>query len=178
MSTWMEDTNIVYGDSTSQSTAAYNTYYYGTAMSGNRSVTFNQIPALTKKITVVFDQVSTNGTSPIIIQVGSYYSGIVTSGYSSMGSTNWTTLAQTTGLLTMQANNSVSWNSGVYTLAIVNGATMAYAWSGTMAQGQSYIGTGQGAISLGNPVYYLRITTLNGTDLIQNGYVNIIQHCA
>ena len=178
MSTQIGVSGVTFSDSTVQHTASSITQTFLAGPFSNTYLDFQNLSPYVKKITVMFHQVSTSGTSPIIIRVGSFYSGIVTSGYSSMGSTNWTTLAQTTGLLTMQANNSVLWNSGVYTLAIVNGATMAYAWSGTMAQGQSYIGTGQGAISLGNPVYYLRITTLNGTDLIQNGYVNIIQHCA
>ena len=177
MSTWMEDTNIVYGDSTSQSTAAYNTYYYGTAMSGNRSVTFNQIPALTKKITVVFDQVSTNGTSPIIIQVGTV------SGYSSMGSTNWTTYGSGAGLLTMQANANTLYNSGVYTLSSLGRAAPGpgpsiygfWSYSGTMSQYPSYIGTGQGGFSTyGSSLNSITITTLNGTDTFTGGITNII----
>ena len=175
MSTWMEDTNIVYGDSTSQSTAAYNTYYYGTAMSGNRSVTFNQIPALTKKITVVFDQVTTNGTSPIIIQAGTVY------GYSSMGSTNWTTLSSAAGLLTMQANANTLYNSGVYTLSSlgttspVEGSVGYWSYSGTMSQYPSYIGTGQGGFSTyGSSLNSITITTLNGTDTFTGGITNII----
>ena len=173
MSTWMGDTNIVYGDSTSQSTAAYTTYYYGTAMSGKQSVTFTLFPT-TKKITVVFDQVTTNGTSPIIIQAGTVY------GYSSMGSTNWTTLSSAAGLLTMQANANTLYNSGVYTLSSlgttspVEGSVGYWSYSGTMSQYPSYIGTGQGGFSTRSGVYSITITTLNGTDTFTGGITNII----
>ena len=174
MSTWMGDTNIVYGDSTSQSTAAYTTYYYGTAMSGKQSVTFTLFPT-TKKITVVFDQVTTNGTSPIIIQAWPVY------GYSSMGSTNWTTLSSAAGLLTMQANANTLYNSGVYTLSSlgttspVEGSVGYWSYSGTMSQYPSYIGTGQGGFSTyGSSLNSITITTLNGTDTFTGGITNII----
>ena len=169
----MGDTNIVYGDSTSQSTAAYTTYYYGTAMSGKQSVTFTLFPT-TKKITVVFDQVTTNGTSPIIIQAGTVY------GYSSMGSTNWTTLSSAAGLLTMQANANTLYNSGVYTLSSlgttspVEGSVGYWSYSGTMSQYPSYIGTGQGGFSTQGSLYSITITTLNGTDTFTGGITNII----
>ena len=174
MSTWMGDTNIVYGDSTSQSIAAYTTYYYSTAMSGKRSVTFTPMPA-TNKITVVFDQVTTNGTSPIIIQAWPVY------GYSSMGSTNWTTLSSAAGLLTMQANANTLYNSGVYTLSSlgttspVEGSVGYWSYSGTMSQYPSYIGTGQGGFSTyGSSLNSITITTLNGTDTFTGGITNII----
>ena len=175
MSTWMGDTNIVYGDSTSQSTAAYTTYYYGTAMSGKQSVTFTLFPT-TKKITVVFDQVTTNGTSPIIIQAWPVY------GYSSMGSTNWTTLSSAAGLLTMQANANTLYNSGVYTLSSLGRAAPGpgpsiygfWSYSGTMSQYPSYIGTGQGGFSTQGSLYSITITTLNGTDTFTGGITNII----
>ena len=170
----MGDTNIVYGDSTSQSTAAYTTYYYGTAMSGKQSVTFTLFPT-TKKITVVFDQVTTNGTSPIIIQAWPVY------GYSSMGSTNWTTLSSAAGLLTMQANANTLYNSGVYTLSSlgttspVEGSVGYWSYSGTMSQYPSYIGTGQGGFSTyGSSLNSITITTLNGTDTFTGGITNII----
>ena len=170
----MGDTNIVYGDSTSQSIAAYTTYYYGTAMSGKQSVTFTLFPT-TKKITVVFDQVTTNGTSPIIIQAWPVY------GYSSMGSTNWTTLSSAAGLLTMQANANTLYNSGVYTLSSlgitspVQGSVGYWSYSGTMSQYPSYIGTGQGGFSTyGSSLNSITITTLNGTDTFTGGITNII----
>ena len=170
----MGDTNIVYGDSTSQSIAAYTTYYYSTAMSGKRSVTFTPMPA-TNKITVVFDQVTTNGTSPIIIQAWPVY------GYSSMGSTNWTTLSSAAGLLTMQANANTLYNSGVYTLSSlgitspVQGSVGYWSYSGTMSQYPSYIGTGQGGFSTyGSSLNSITITTLNGTDTFTGGITNII----
>jgi hypothetical protein len=141
------------------------------------SVDFTGIPSWAKRITVVLQGVSTNGTSGLMIQVGTS-SGLVTSGYSSVADimeagvspSNWTTgfgMENTTG-------NSAGWFRN-YTCTLVNISSNNWVFSiiggVTVSVGLSI---GGGNVSLGGILDRVRLTTLNGTDQFDAGSVNIV----
>jgi hypothetical protein len=66
------------------------------ASTSGTSIDFTSIPAWVKKITVMFDRVSTNGTSFVQVQLGTS-GGFVITGYVSAASNTGTGISSTTG---------------------------------------------------------------------------------
>lgn len=139
------------------------------------SVDFTGIPAWAKRITVMFNGVSTNGSSSFLIQLGDS-GGIETSGYSSMGMNhNTSTLGgatSTAGFIMaggLVAANTYGGNCVICTL----GSNIWTAFGGFSGSG------GQGTLGSGNKTLSdvldrVRITTVNGTDTFDAGSINII----
>lgn len=148
------------------------------ASTSGTSIDFTGIPAGVKRITVVFNGVSTTGTSNYLIQIGA---GSVTStGY----------LAYSTYAGGANAAAGVSSTAGY----IINGASAANLWYGTMVlvnisgniwvashsfglttTGPTIYGvTGGGSVSLSGTLDRVRLTTVNGTDAFDAGSINIL----
>jgi len=148
----------------------------GTAVSATgTSVDFTGIPSWVKRITVMLDQVSTNGTSLPIVQIGDS-GGVEVSGY--LGSAVNITNAVTT------SNNSTGFklmDSGAATV-VHNGSCILHIASGTTWVFMSNIGNsdvarfclGAGSKSLSATLDRIRLTTVNGTDTFDAGTVNIL----
>jgi outer membrane murein-binding lipoprotein Lpp len=142
------------------------------------AVDFTSIPSWVKRITVVFNGISTNGTSIPIVQIGDS-GGFETSGYSSSVSRISTTVVTTTsssGFLIAAAWDNTYDPSGVITLALINGTTNTWAFAINAAPNSSATHTlvGAGAKSLSATLDRLRITASNGTDTFDAGVVNIL----
>jgi hypothetical protein len=154
------------------------------ATTSGTSISFTGIPSSVKRITIMFQGVSTSGTGLLILQIGT--GGVAeTTGY-------------TGGGLTMQNNNS--YNSYAYATSSfqLDGVTPAaayarhgkvvldlygsntwyeshntFTWT-TTAMTSTYAGTsGSGFKALAGALDMLRITTSNGTDTFDNGSINI-----
>lgn len=146
------------------------------ASTSGTSIDFNNIPSWVKRITVMWAGVSTNGTSNVIVQIGSS-GGIKTSGYVGAGTSfaaAGATLAMSTGFLTSvdtqaaQTRNGssvltlLSNNTWTYTSVLGNpGATVGILWAG-------------GHADLGATLDRIRITTVDGTDTFDAGSINIL----
>lgn len=145
------------------------------ASTSGTSIDFTSIPSWVKRITVMFNDVSTNSTSPVLLQVGS--GSVTTTGYSGStfsvfassgyGVSNYTTGF---GLGTDSANGYSRQGSLVLTLQRSN----VWICSGIIGQNDTaranMVG---GAISLGGALDRVRITTSNGTDTFDAGSINI-----
>jgi hypothetical protein len=150
------------------------------ASTSGTSITFTGIPAWAKRITVMFNGVSTSGTSRMQLQLGS--GSVTTTGY----------LSQASGIGST-GNNTVT--SGVITTGFVlNGYApiASQAYSGNMVftniSGNIWIGSGVlsentgnvgvtmmgGTISLSNILDRVVVTTVNGTDTFDAGSINIM----
>ena len=139
---------------------------------------FTGIPSWVKRITVMLVGVSTNGASPVILQLGDS-GGIETSGYVG-GSANiyGTNLAQvggySTGFTTI-ASGAALVRSGTFTLSLANALTNT--WTMSSVIGESSSGgaiNGGGYKALTDVLDRVRLTTVNGTDLFDAGSVNIL----
>jgi hypothetical protein len=138
------------------------------------SIDFTGIPSWVKRITVMFNGVSTNGSSQVIIQLGDS-GGVETSGY--VGAASYSTAAST------------SWSSGIM-WADTSSAAAAYARHGTFVisnlTSNVWAAFGVNANSIGNTFVTsgtkelsatldrVRITTVNGTDVFDAGSINIM----
>jgi hypothetical protein len=145
------------------------------ASTSGTSVDFTGIPSWVKRVTVMFNGVSTNGGSQIQFQLGTS-SGVETSGYS--GGAGYATSAfsaNSSGFLyadTASANSSYARTGAFYFTTMGSNV-----WAVT---GNSYTTSGAvmfsmaGAKTLSGTLDRIRITTVNGTDTFDAGSINIL----
>lgn len=141
------------------------------ATTSGTSIDFTSIPSWVKKISIMFNGVSTSGTSPIIVQIGN--AGVDTSGY--LGSTQTTSSAinATTGFGIEQSRAAVSVIGGRADLNLIG----SNVWTFSAMTGRSdsaAMNWGGGNKTLAAALTNLRITTAGGTDTFDAGSVNII----
>jgi hypothetical protein len=136
------------------------------------AVDFTAIPSWVKRITVMLNNVSTNGSSNIIIQIGS--TTFLTSGYSGGASNQAGVIVSNStgfGIVVSTATPSDN-NHGTAILGIFSGNTWSeYSNVVSTAQGRAWYGAG--TASLSGSLDRVRITTVNGTDTFDAGTINI-----
>jgi hypothetical protein len=144
------------------------------ASTSGTSIDFTSIPSWVKRITLLMNQVSTNGSSIFRVQLGTS-SGVTTSGYygnvvDAGGSVRAT---YTDGFsLALYGNASYTFNG---TLFIHNISSNVWMIMGTIGPSTNDAGgTVCGGISLAATLDRVRLTTVNGTDTFDNGSVNIL----
>jgi hypothetical protein len=144
------------------------------ASTSGTSIDFTSIPSWVKRITVMFNGVSTNGTSVILVQLGA--GSVTTSGYLGTASINTSatlTAAYTTGFGISQQTAATDTQYGTYIITNINSNN----WVSSVSMADpSRPATSQGAgfISLGGALDRVRITTVNGTDTFDAGSINIL----
>lgn len=148
------------------------------ASTSGTSIDFTGIPSWVKRITVMFNGVSTNGTSAVQIQIGS--GSVTTSGYNSkagnMQGTSVDSGSSTTGF--PECNDSaagyVRWGQMILSLQTSN--TWVYSsLMGVDNSGNNRIHWGGGSSSnLSGPLDRVRITTVGGTNTFDAGSINIL----
>jgi hypothetical protein len=147
------------------------------ATTSGTSIDFTGIPSWSKKITVIFNNVSTTGISPVQVQIGagaaetSGYAG-ATITYNTAGNSSSTA---TTGFLLDNGTAPTAAAARVGTVTIYNISgniwitSGVYGFTNTTIMGSlSYSKTTSGTLDR------IRITTVNGTDTFDAGSVNIL----
>lgn len=131
---------------------------------------FTGIPAWAKRITVMFNGVSTSGTSNYLVQIGSGSTTIT--GYVSGVATGTSYASYTTGFGIVNSILAVDAFSGVVTINLISGAS--YVAQSVINRPGSNIMSGTGLVTLAGTLDRVRITTVNGTDTFDAGSVNIL----
>lgn len=140
------------------------------------AIDFTSIPSWAKRITVMFDGVSTNGTDGIIIQLGDS-GGVETTGYATNGSsvdgTNATSFANpTSGFPAVRAAAAAS----VYVGSVVIERMSGNKWIARGVVGNSG-GSSQfycsGSKTLSDVLDRVRLTTTGGANTFDAGTVNV-----
>lgn len=150
----------------------------GTAVSASgTSVAFTGIPSWVKRITVMLNGVSTNGTSLPQIQLGTGASPTyTTSGYLGSTSDVATTVGTTqhsSGFLLQAAGSAANVIQGAVTLNNITGNT--WVAFGVAARSNTIVTNPiSGAVPLAAVLTAVRITTVNGTDTFDAGTINIL----
>jgi hypothetical protein len=148
--------------------------FLGTAKAATGTFVDFDIPAGVKRVTVMFDGVSTNGASYIQIQVGA--GAFQTSGYAATGKnlsdTTLSTITSTTGFTLGYSQASESYQ-GLYTLMPVNGNTWLIAGVNHSIGATSRSNVASGRVTLSDILDRIRITTVNGTDQFDAGTINV-----
>ena len=147
------------------------------ASTSGTSIDFTGIPSGVKRITVMFNGVSTSGSSVIQIQIGS--TTFTTTGYvSSTGAINLGTgqAGSTTGFAITAGTGATASQSGAITLSLLNASTYNWVSSGNLMYTTTTgaIQLSAGAVTLSGVLDRVRITTVNGTDTFDAGSINIL----
>jgi len=150
------------------------------ASTSGTSIDFTGIPSWVKRITVMFNGVSTNAAGSLVqIQLGA--GSIVTTGYTGSGvvlinSPNIGIGSITSGLGIEVGSSSISAATLRYGMAILTlQASNTWVSMATIAHtGTATASSGCGSITLGGTLDRIRITTGNGTDTFDAGSINIL----
>jgi hypothetical protein len=152
----------------------------GTAVTASgTSVEFTGIPSWVKRITLTFSGVSTNGTAPPLIQIGS--GTYATSGYlganSVIAASSVATIVFTTGFGI--GGNTGSWAAatvanGAITLSLHSGNTWACSGSvGTSTGTGIYLTSGSSGTAISGALDRVRLF-IDGTQQFDAGTINIL----
>jgi len=164
---------VLNSDGTTTIASPSNIIKSGTAVASTSgtSIDFTGIPSWVKRVTVMFNGVSTNGTSNYQVQIGS--GSFTTSGY--VGSAAY-----------ISGGVQASFTAGY---GVVNNPAAASVYSGVLVicniTGSIWIATGAmstagnnwssaGTLTLSGTLDRVRITTVNGTDTFDAGTINIL----
>lgn len=143
------------------------------ASTSGTAIDFTGIPSWVKRVTVMLNGVSTNGTSDYMIQLGDSgglettgYTGVVQSGASSTSSFS-------SGFLVTGAIAAADTVTGLVTISSFGSNT----WVCSIATGQT--GTPRGAVgggakTLSDVLTQIRVTTAGGTNTFDAGSINIM----
>jgi len=140
------------------------------ASTSGTSIDFTGIPSWVKRVTVMFNGVSTNGTSNYQVQLGA--GSIATSGYTAYANINTNTISSSSGLIQTFSNTTAAATVGYVVLTLFTGST----WLSNGQNGRSSdssMSSSSGAITLSGTLDRVRITTVNG-DTFDAGSINIL----
>ena len=139
------------------------------------SIDLTGIPSWAKRITIMFNGVSTNGTSAVLLQLGSSSGGIETSNYASsrFGAVGTSVFqgSSTQGVY-VGGGGGAAIISGSYQLCTM--ATNSWVYSGVVSEGTNIGSASGGNKYISSTLDRVRLTTANGTDLFDAGSVNIM----
>jgi len=145
------------------------------ASTSGTSIDFTSIPSWVKRITVMFDGVSTNGTSNLLMQIGG--GSVETSSYRStivglFNTASVTGSGPTTGFGLSISTSASDLLTGHVVITIISGNT--WVCSGNLYKSAGNIYTTAGSKAISNTLDRVRITTVNGTDTFDAGSINIM----
>ena len=143
-----------------------------TATTSGTSVDFTGIPSWATRVTVMLNNVSSNGTSNFQVQIGS--GSIDATSYTSVVSAGSGAYSNTTGFMVTGVISAALARNGTCVLTALGGnvwiATSIVANSDTTYT----TSVGGGTKSLAGALDRIRFTTVNGTDTFDSGSVNIL----
>jgi hypothetical protein len=148
------------------------------ASTSGTAIDFISIPSWVRRITVMFNAVSTNGVSPFEIRIGS--GSIDNTGYASGAFTpNSINTGSTTGFILTAANYAAAAYAGSVTLLLQNSTSNIWVSSGvisdTINPNSSGGGNPSGGVkTLSGVLDRIRITTTSGANTFDNGSINIM----
>jgi hypothetical protein len=141
------------------------------------NVNFTNIPSWVKRITVMFNGISTDGSSLMQIQLGDS-GGIEITGYSGaagwFGSTNASASSgMSSGFLITAAGDSGFTGSGMAIITLLG--TNTWVMQSTIGRyDQNFVHSAAGSKTLSDTLDRIRITTANGTDTFDTGSINLL----
>jgi len=147
----------------------------GTAVSASgTSIDFTGIPSWVKRVTLMLQGVTTNGTSIYQVQLGA--GSIQTTGYSAQytyngGSNNGFSISTGFGIYNDTAGQTIN---GQIIFSLLNAATGLWVASGSVGASNNYIRPSAGSKTLSGTLDRIRLTTVNGTDSYNAGSINIL----
>jgi hypothetical protein len=144
------------------------------ASTSGTSIDFTGLPSWVKRVTVMFDGVSTNGTSSILIQLGTS-SGIESTGFNGGHvATDLTVLStgnSTAGALIVTQTAADAKHGQIVFSAL---GSNVWVFGGQLRLSNTQTSSSMGSKTLSGTLDRVRITTVNGTDTFDAGTINIL----
>jgi len=145
------------------------------ASTSGTAIDFTGLPTGVKRITVMFNGVSTSGTSSFLIKLGDS-GGIENTGYNSVGN-NFSSTGQfgatsTSGLILGGGIVAAHSYGGIASITNLNSNIWAFSGNFGGSSGEQVLGCGNKTLS--DTLDRVRITTVNGTDTFDAGSINIL----
>ena len=172
----VSNTDLVLPESGNVATTTYvdGKMVRGTAVTASgTSIDFTEIPSWAKRITVMFNGVSTNGSSIVQVQIGDS-DGVETSGYAGcVGQSGSAAYNFISGFATgIDGSSGYVRNGKVEINNINNNTYVADVLIGYSDSARFMAGAGSKTLS--STLDRVRITTANGTDTFDAGTINIL----
>lgn len=168
------DGSVTVGTITGTSVRGGITSATAVASTSGTSIDFTGIPSWVKRVTVMFNGVSTTGSDHFLIQLGS--GSVQATGYVSIGMA--TNNSGGTGGVTSTAGNIIFTNStsasliGHMVVTNISGNTWVESYQARLLS--SEISGGAGNVTLSGTLDRVRITTVSGVDTFDAGSINIL----
>lgn len=147
------------------------------ASTSGTSIDFTSIPSWVKRITVMLDGVSTNGTSDVVIQIGA--GSVETTSYAGLtnrslaGGTNTVSLS-TSFNIDASIGDAASVRRGLYVLTLLGSNVWVFGGSQSSIGGANAICFTNGSKTTSGTLDRVRITTAGGTNTFDAGTINIL----
>lgn len=148
------------------------------ASTSGTSIDFTAIPAWARRVTILFNGVSTNGTDPVLVQLGDS-GGIETTGY--LGSASSVSSGGAIAVATPSSGFQIGAGSQAATFVRHGSIRLellgSNIWECTGSLGQSDIAqilSAAGGKTLSGALDRVRITTVGGTDTFDAGSINVL----
>ncbi len=149
------------------------------ASTSGTSRDFTGIPSWAKRVTVSIAGISTNGTAPILVQLGTS-GGVESTGY--LGSSGYIqnasqslTAALSGGVYLVKDSAAANIAHGVVVFTLIDASTNTWGIMGLFGNSNNVVPSlVAGSKALAGVLDRVRITTTNGTDVFDAGLVNIL----
>ena len=142
------------------------------ASTSGTSIDFTSIPSWVKRITVMLNGISVNGTSLFLIQLGDS-GGIETTSYVSGTGDRGGETTSTAGFVLNRSGSAASIFTAVVPSCLLG--SNSWATSGVINRvTDGFANSFGGAKTLSDTLTQIRITTVNGTDTFDAGSINIL----
>ena len=139
------------------------------------SIDFTSLPSWVKRITVMFNGVSTSGTSSYLLQLG-ISSGVTTTGYINygmqFGSGAGSGAGYSNGFNIKGPGASEAASGSIIITNLTSNTWTAFGMLGSTSTNTGFLTAG--SIALGGTLDRVRFTTSNGTDTFDAGSINIL----
>ena len=144
------------------------------ATTSGTSIDFTGIPSYVKRITVMFNAVSTTGSSDLTVQLGTS-SGVTTSGYRGSAQRGTGATADTNGFNVTATIAASTLMNGSITITLLDSTNNIWAQSGVLGHSDGgAVAQSGGSVTLASALTRVRLTTVGGTDTFDAGSINIL----
>ncbi len=142
------------------------------ATTSGTSIDFTAIPSGVRRITLMFDGVSTSGISNLLVQLGDS-GGVENTGYVAGGWTQGGVFTDFTAGFGIVGGAAANIGSGAITLTLLNSSTNMWTCNGQVRLSTTTAAELAGAKATSAVLDRIRLTTVNGTDTFDAGNLNI-----
>ena len=145
----------------------------GVVGASSTRVTFTGIPSGVKRVKIMLQGISTNGTDPLLVQIGGI-AGLSGSTYiSSAGSNLSANISSTVGFIITTANVAARAYYGTVTIELSDPGALIWNASGTLTDDAGSAFFFAGAIAIASELFQVSLTTSVSTNTFDAGTVNV-----